>query len=76
MKQHSEKRTEEAVRLLLKTLDQNVTDIGIILDEFESTHDDYELSHSMYYEALGAAHFTMKQAIERINKRLNKLDHD
>ncbi len=72
MKQHSEKRTTTAVRILLKTLSRNVIDTGIILDEFEATHDDYECDQSRHYAALVAGHFALKDAIEVINKRLNK----
>ncbi len=72
MKQHSEKRTTTAVRILLKTLSRSVIDTGIILDEFEATHDDYECDQSRQYDALVAGHFALKDAIEVINKRLNK----
>ncbi len=72
MKQHSEKRTTAAVRILLKTLSRSVIDTGIILDEFEATHDDYECDQSRQYDALVAGHFALKDAIEVINKRLNK----
>lgn len=72
MKQYSEQRTDRAVRLLLQTLEQNVADTGIILGEFEATHDDYELCYSKQYSALNAGHFAMKEAIEKINRQLNK----
>lgn len=72
MKQHSEKRTEFAVKLLLKTLTRNVTDTGIILEEFEATHDDYECDQSKQYAALVAGHFALKEALDTINNRLNK----
>lgn len=72
MKQHSEKRTEVAVELLLKTLIRNVTDTGIILEEFEATHDDYECDQSKQYDALVAGHFALKEAIDKINNRPNR----
>lgn len=72
MKQHSEQRTERAVGLLLQTLEQNVADTGTILDEFEATHDDCELCESKQYSALNAGYFVMKDAIDKINNRLNK----
>ena len=72
MKQKSEQRTDQAIKLLLQTLERNVTDTGIILDEFEATHNDYELCHSKQYNALNAGHFALKSAIEKINKQLNK----
>lgn len=70
-KRHSEKRAEAAVVMLLKTLEQNVADTGTILDEFEATHTDYECDQSKAYDALVAGHFALKEAIERINNRLN-----
>ncbi len=73
MKQHSEKRTTAAVRILLKTLSRSVIDTGIILDEFEATHDDYECDQSRDYDALVAGHFALKEAIDKINNRLNKV---
>lgn len=72
MKQQSELRTEQAVTLLLQTLAHNINDTGIILDEFEATHDDAELCYSKPYNSLVAGHFAMKEAIERINNQLNK----
>ena len=72
MKQNSERRTERAVTLLLQTLARNLEDTGIILDEFEATHDEYESDQSKQYSALVAGHFALKEAIERINYQLNK----
>ena len=72
MKQYSEKRTETAVKLLIKTLTRNFNDTGIILDEFEATHVDWECDQSKQYAALVAGHFALKEALETINNRLNK----
>lgn len=72
MKQHSEKRTEVAVKLLIETLTQNLNDTGTILDDFEATHNDWECYQSKQYAALVAGHFALKEAIDEINNRLNK----
>ncbi len=72
MKQHSEKRTEVAVKLLIETLTQNLNDTGTILDDFEATHNDWECDQSKQYAALVAGHFALKEAIDEINNRLNK----
>lgn len=72
MKQHSEERTEHAVKQLLQTLERNVTDTGIILGEYEATHDDRELCDSRHYGALNAGYFALKTAIDKINNQLNK----
>ena len=72
MKQHSEKRTEVAVKLLIESLTQNFNDTGIILDEFEASHDDWECDQSKQYAALVAGHFALKETLETINNRLNK----
>ena len=71
-KQNSEKRTEAAVGLLLKTLEQNVADTDIILKEFETTHTEYERDKSKTYDALVAGHFALKDAIDSINNRLKR----
>lgn len=60
------------MRILLQTLTRNRQDAGVILDEFEATHDDYELSQSRHYHALGAAHYYMGKAIDKINNEINK----
>lgn len=72
MKQHSEKRTEVAVKLLIETLTHNLNDTRIVLDEFEATHNDWECDQSKQYAALVAGHFALKEALETINKQLNK----
>lgn len=72
MKQLSEKRTEKGVRILLETLTRNWYDTGIILDEFEATHDELECDRSANYSALAVGHFALKDAIDRINKQLNR----
>lgn len=72
MKQQSEQRTDRAIKLLLQTLKQNLTDTGIILGEYEATHNDYELCYSKQYNALNVGHFALKTAIDKINKQLNK----
>ena len=64
MKQHSE--------LLMDTLTQNLNDTGVVLDEFEATHNDWECDQSKQYAALVAGHFALKEAIDEINNRLNK----
>ena len=49
-----------------------MTDTGIILGEYEATHDDRELCDSIQYGALHAGYFAMKDAIDKINHQLNK----
>lgn len=72
MKQHSEKRTEVAVKLLIESLTQNFNDTGIVLNEFEATHNDWECNQSKQYAALVAGHFALEEALDTINNRLNK----
>lgn len=72
MKDYSEQRVAMALSLLKQTFEQNVKDTGEILGEYESTHDDYELSVSKQYGALNTAHFAMIELINRINNQLNK----
>ncbi|WP_301196853.1 hypothetical protein, partial [uncultured Duncaniella sp.] len=72
MKRYSEERTEAAVRLLIENLTQNLNHSGIILDEFEATHNDRECDESKQYAALVAGHFALKDAVDKINNELNK----
>lgn len=72
IKQHTEKRAETAVGILLKSLGRDWYDTGVLLDEFEETHTEYECDQSKIYGALVAGHFALKEAIDKINKQLNK----
>lgn len=72
MKQRAEIMTEKAVRVLLQTLTRNLNDTGIVLDQYEATHDDRECDLSKTYSALVAGHFALKEAIDKINNQLNR----
>lgn len=72
MKQYSEKRVEQTIKLLIQTLTHYWHDTGCVLDEFEDAHDEYECEQSRQYDALVAGHFALKETIDKINKRLNK----
>lgn len=72
MERQSEKRTEQAVKTLLHTLEQNLTDTGKILDEYEAEHSEWESDQSAHYRALVAGHFALESAINEINYQLNK----
>lgn len=72
MKQRAEILTENAVKVLLQTLERNFNDTGIVLDQYEATHDDCECCNSITYSALVAGHFALKNAIEEVTRILNK----
>lgn len=72
MKQESERRADQAIKVLLQALTHNYYDTGVILDEYEATHNDAELCYSKQYNALVAGHFALKEAIDKINGQLNK----
>lgn len=72
MKQNSEQKAQNAIKELLQTLERNFNDTGIVLDQYEATHSDYELCYSKEYNALAAGHLALKDAIDRINDQLNK----
>lgn len=38
--------TDNAVKVLLQSLEQDFKDTGIVLDQFEATHNDYECNQS------------------------------
>lgn len=62
---------ETAVKVLLQALEQQLKDIGTVLDQYEATHSEYEADQSKQYGALALGHFAIKEAIERINKKLS-----
>lgn len=72
MKQQSETMVENAVKVLLKTLQRNFEDAGNVLDRFEESHDDEESHFNRNYQALVAGHFHLGKAIEKMNHQLNK----
>ena len=76
MKKLIEKRTADGVKMLLETLTRNWYDTAALLDEFEATHTEYERDQSRQYDALVAGHYALKDAIDSINNRLNKIDHE
>lgn len=72
MKDQTEKRVEHALKTLHETLRQNITDVGVVLDEYEASHNDYELCESRHYNALLAGWTILQEAMNKMNKRLNK----
>lgn len=56
----------------MQILTRNWYDTGIVLDEFEDTHDATEREESKQYAALVEGHFALKEAIDRIKAQLNK----
>lgn len=64
--------TDNAVKVLLQTLERNFNDTGIVLDQYEATHDDCECCNSKAYSALVAGHFGLRDTIEKINRIINK----
>lgn len=72
MKQRAEKMTDNAVKVLLQTLEQNLKDTGTVLDQYETTHNDYECCNSTAYSALVAGHCVLEEAIDRVKRIINK----
>lgn len=72
MKQQSEKRTEQAVKMLIQALTRYFDDTRRVLDEFEESHNDWECEQSKQYAALVAGHFALEATIDKINNQLNK----
>ena len=61
-------RADSALRELRQTLERNWYDTGRVMDDYEAVHDDYELCHSKTYQALNAAHFALKETIDKIDQ--------
>lgn len=72
MKQRAERMTDNAVKVLLQTLQRQLEDTSTVLGEYETTHSEYEAEQSKKYGALVEGHFAIKEAIDKINNQLNK----
>lgn len=64
------------LQVLMQTLERNVVDTGAVLDGYEATHSDAELEESRQYQALVMGQAAMREAIERMNRQLNKSLHE
>ena len=65
-------KTENAVKVLLRALEQSFKDTDTVLGQYEATHDDCECCNSKAYNALVAGYFALEETIEKINNILNK----
>lgn len=72
MKTQAERIVENAIKVLLQTLQRNVTDTGAALDMYEMTHNECECDRSKQYSALVEGHYALQEAIQKINHQLNK----
>lgn len=72
MKTQAERIVENAIKVLLQTLQRNVTDTGAALDMYEMTHDECECDKSKQYSALVEGHYALQEAIQITNHQLNK----
>jgi hypothetical protein len=72
MKTQAERIVENGIKVLLQTLQRNVTDTGAALDMYEMTHDECECDRSKQYSALVEGHYALQEAIQKINHQLNK----
>ena len=72
MKTQAERIVENGIKVLLQTLQRNVTATGAALDMYEMTHDECECDRSKQYSALVEGHYALQEAIQKINHQLNK----
>lgn len=63
---------DNAVKVMLTTLQRQFEDTSTVLDEYEATHSEYEADQSKQYGALVGGHFAIKEAIDKMNNQLNK----
>ena len=71
MKQRAERMIDNAVKVMLTTLQRQFEDTSTVLDEY-ATHSEYEADQSKQYGALVEGHFAIKEAIDKMNNQLNK----
>lgn len=72
MKQRAERMIDNAVKVMLTTLQRQFEGTSTVLDEYEATHSEYEADQSKQYGALVEGHFAIKEAIDKMNNQLNK----
>lgn len=70
LRQTSERMAERALKQLLEMLEGRIVDTCALLEMYEATHDDYELTYSKAYQALLTAQFGLEETKERIRKQL------
>lgn len=61
-----------AVKVLRKSLSQNLEDVKGVLDQFEATHSEAEREQSADYKALVEGQFSIEGMIERIDNEFVK----
>lgn len=61
-----------AVKVLRKSLSQNLKDVKEVLDRFEETHSETERKRSADYKALVEGQFSIEGIIERIDSEFVK----
>lgn len=61
-----------AVKVLRKSLSQNLEDVKGVLDQFEATHSEAEREQSADYKALVEGQFSIEGIIERIDSEFVK----
>lgn len=73
MKDRAEKMAQRAIMQLTDVATRYIEDVGQVLTEMESTHDDMELMKSMEYQTLLAGWSGLQQMMEWMNKQLNNV---
>ena len=61
-----------AVKVLRKSLIQNLKDVKEVLDQFEATHSEAERERSADYKALVEGQFSIEGIVERIDSEFEK----
>ena len=72
MKRETETAVENALRLLMGTIERNIEDVSEVLGRYESSHDEPELEKSRSYQALVAGAYYLGRAENGIHNQLNK----
>lgn len=72
-KQRSEEMAGRAIMQLTDVAMRYMEDVGMVLKEFENTHNDHELATSVEYQTLLAGHHGLEAMMEEMNEQLNKM---
>lgn len=72
MKERAEQMALHAIMQLTEVATRYRDDVGQVLKEMESTHDDVELTKSIEYQTLLAGYSGLQEMMRKMNEQVNK----
>ncbi len=72
MKERAEQMASHAIMQITEVATRYTEDVGEVLKEMESTHDDVELAKSIEYQTLLAGYSGLQEMMRKMNEQVNK----